>query len=170
MDQRSITLIGRAKVPKDIKLWVINLVEASPLKKTVILKKLGMNYIRYYRWVLKYYLDNSLDDKRGCHTRSKPRLEDVYRKQIIEARKNTFVGKAIIGPERISDELEKEGIFLSHETIRKALHKEGLIEPQPRIVIHEYKRFEADEPMICGKQIYCICLFRGLVTTTSIVS
>ena len=139
-------MIGRAKVPKDIKLWVINLVEASPLKKTVILKKLGMNYIRYYRWVLKYYLDNSLDDKRGCHTRSKPRLEDVYRKQIIEARKNTFVGKAIIGPERISDELEKEGIFLSHETIRKALHKEGLIEPQPRIVIHEYKRFEADEP------------------------
>lgn len=105
-----------------------------------------MPYIRYYRWVLKYYLDNSLDDKRGSHKRPRPRLEDVYRKQIVEARKNKFIGKAIIGPERIADALEQDGIFLSHETIRKVLHQEGLIIPQPRHVIHSYKRFEAEKP------------------------
>lgn len=146
MDRRAITLKGYTKVPKDIKLWIINLVEASTLKKSTVLNKLGMTYIRYYRWLLKYYLDNSLDDKRGSYSRNKPRLEDVYRKQIIEARKNKFAGKAVIGPERIADELEKDKIFLSHETIRKVLHQEGLIEVRPKVVVHEYKRFEAEAP------------------------
>jgi transposase InsO family protein len=145
-------------VPKDIKLWVINLIEASPLKKKFILNKLGMHPCRYFRWCQKYYLDNSLDDKRGLYRRNQPRLEDIYRKHIVDARKNKFVGKAIIGPERIVDELEKEGIFLSHETVRKILHQEGLIEPRPKIEIHDYKRFEAEKPNLLW-QIDILYLF-----------
>jgi len=133
-------------VPKDVKLSILNIVEASPVKKSWLVRKLGMTPIKYYRWAQKYYLDNSLEDKRGGYKVRRPRLEDLYRKQIIDIRKNKFLGKAIIGPERIMDALEEEGIFLSHETIRKVLHQEGLIVPRPRQEIHEYKRFEADYP------------------------
>ena len=54
------------------------------------------------------------------------------------------MGKAGIGSERIADALEEEGVYISHETIRKVLHQEGLIVPRPRHEIHEYKRFEAE--------------------------
>jgi len=127
-----------------VKLWVINLIEASPLKKKVIIKMLNMTEVKYFRWIHKYYLDNTLDDQRGTYHRKKPRVTDKYRKQIIEARQNKFLGRAIIGPERIMDELEKENIFLSHETIRKVLQQEGLIVPRPKVETHSYRRFEAE--------------------------
>ena len=135
---------GRGKVPKDIKLSILNIIEGSALKKSFLVKKLGITPIKYFRWAQKYYLDNTLDDKRGGYRLKKQRLEDVYRKQIIDIRKNKFLGKAVIGPERIADALEDEGIYISHETIRKVLHQEGLIVPRPRVEIHEYKRFEAE--------------------------
>ncbi len=131
-------------MPKDVKLWVINLIEASPLSKKRILAMLDMNQVKYFRWTHKYYLDNCLDDKRGRYHRQQPRVTDKYRKQVIEARKNKFLGKAVIGSERIMDELEKENIFLSHETIRKILLQEGLIIPRPKTETHSYHRFEAE--------------------------
>lgn len=131
-------------MPKDLKLGILNIIEASPLKKSLLLKKLGMPSLKYFRWCQKYYLDNCLEDKRGGFKTSKPRLEDLYRKQIIDIRKQKFLGKAVIGPERIMDKLEESGIFLSHETIRKILHREGLIVARPRTEVHEFKRFEAE--------------------------
>jgi len=138
-----VVLNGRQKVPKDVKLSILNIIEASTLKKSVLVKKLEITPIKYFRWCQKYYLDNCMEDKRGGFKSIRPRLEDLYRKQVIEIRKQKFLGKAVIGPERIMDELEKEGIFLSHETIRKILHQEGLIVPRPKAEIHEFKRFEA---------------------------
>ena len=135
---------GRQKVPKDVKLSILNIIEASPLKTSVLVKKLGITPVKYFRWTQKYYLDNCLEDKRGGFKTHRPRLEDLYRKQIIDIRKQKFLGKAVIGPERIMDELEKSNIFLSHETIRRILHQEGLIEARPKTVIHEFKRFEAE--------------------------
>jgi len=137
-------LKGRNKVPKDVKLSILNIVEGSPVKRSFLVNKLGMTQIKYYRWAQKYYLDNCLDDKRGGYRLKKQRLEDLYRKQIAEIRKNKFLGKAVIGPERIADALEEAGIYISHETIRKVLHQEGLIVPRPRVELHEYKRFEAE--------------------------
>jgi putative transposase len=137
-------LKGRHKVPKDVKLSILNIVEGSNLKKSFLVKTLGITPIKYFRWAHKYYLDNTLDDKRGGYRIKKQRLEDVYRKQIIDIRKNKFLGKAVIGPERIADALEDQGVYISHETIRKVLHQEGLIIPRPRVEIHEYKRFEAE--------------------------
>ena len=135
---------GRHKVPKDVKLGILNIVEGSNLKKSFLVKNLGITPVKYFRWAQKYYLDNNLDDKRGGYRIKKERLEDVYRKQIIDIRKNKFLGKAVIGSERIADALEDQGIYISHETIRKVLHQEGLIIPRPRVEIHEYKRFEAE--------------------------
>jgi len=58
-------LNGRFKVPKDVKLSILNIVEGSPVKKSVLINSLGITPIKYYRWAQKYYLDNSLEDKRG---------------------------------------------------------------------------------------------------------
>ena len=135
---------GRQKVPKDLKLGILNLVEAAPFKRVAILKKLDMPYVKYFRWTQKYYLDNCLEDKRGGRSKTTPRLEDLYRRQISEIRANKFLGHAVVGPERIADELELQGIFLSHETVRKILHQQGLIEPRPKVAVHEFKRFEAE--------------------------
>lgn len=135
---------GRFKVPKDVKLSILNIVEGSPVKKSVLINALGITPIKYYRWAQKYYLDNSLDDKRGGYRPKKYLIGDIYRNQITAIRKNKFLGKAVIGPERIADALEEKGVYISHETIRKVLHQEGLIVPRPRVELHEYKRFEAE--------------------------
>lgn len=135
---------GRSKIPKDVKLSIINIIEGSNLKKSFLVNKLGITPIKYYRWAQKYYLDNTLDDKRGGYRVNKQRLEDQYRQHICDIRKNKFLGKAVIGPERIADALEDEGIYISHETIRNVLHQEGLIIPRPKVEVHEYKRFEAE--------------------------
>ena len=81
---------GRCKVPKDVKLSILNISEGSNLKKSFLVKKLGITPIKYFRWAQKYYLDNTLDDKRGGYRINKQRLEDVYRKQIIKIRKISF--------------------------------------------------------------------------------
>jgi transposase InsO family protein len=107
-----------------------------------------MTDVKYYRWQRKYYIDNCLEDNRGRYERNKVRLEDIYRKHIIDIRKEGYLGNAVIGPERIMDALEEQQIYLSHETIRKVLHQEGLIEPQIRVPVHEYKRFEAEAPNV----------------------
>ncbi len=129
---------------KEDKLDILSMVEASPVKKNKAIKLFGMAPVKYFRWQLKYYLDNCLDDKRGRYPRGRMRLEDMYRQQIIDVRKTGVFGKYVIGPETIMGKLEDEGIFLSHETIRKVLHQEGLIEPRAKAPRHEYKRFEAE--------------------------
>lgn len=135
---------GHTKISKEDKLDILGLIEASPIRKKQALAYLGLCENRYYRWQLKYYLDESLDDRRGRFKRRYPRLEDHYRQQIIAIRQEGICGKYVIGPETIMARLEDEGIFLSHETIRQILHREGLIEPRARIVRHEYQRFEAE--------------------------
>lgn len=137
---------GYTKVSKEDKLDILGIIEASPIKKSKAINLLGMSPVRYYRWQLKYYLDNCLDDQRGRHERKRVRLTDSYRKQIVAARQEGIYGKYVIGPETIMGRLEDEGIFLSHETIRKVLHQEGLIEPRPKVLRHEWKRFEAPNP------------------------
>ena len=137
---------GRTKVPLEDKLDILSIVEASPLQKKQVLQMLDMNSVRYFRWQVKYYLDESLEDLRGRYTRQTMRLEDIYRKQIVEIRQNGIIGDFVVGPERIMDSLEEKGIFLSQETIRKVLFQEGLIEERPRNPIHEWKRFEAENP------------------------
>lgn len=135
---------GYTKISKQDKLDILGLIEASPIKKSQALGYLGLCENRYYRWQLKYYLDNCLDDRRGRFKKRYPRLEDHYRQQIVTIRQEGVYGKYVIGPETIMARLEDEGIFLSHETIRQILHREGLIEPRPKIVRHEYRRFQAD--------------------------
>lgn len=135
---------GYTKISKQDKLDILGLIEASPIKKSQALGYLGLCENRYYRWQLKYYLDNSLDDRRGRFKKRYPRLEDHYRRQIVAIRQEGVYGKYVIGPETIMARLEDEGIFLSHETIRQILHREGLIEPRPKIVLHEYRRFQAE--------------------------
>jgi transposase InsO family protein len=124
----------------------LSIIEASPIRKSRAIAMFGMAPVRYYRWQLKYYLDNCLDDKRGRYERRRIRIEDLYRKQIIDIRKMGVHGKYVIGPETIMGKLEDQGIFISHETIRNILHREGLIEPRPKALQHEYKRFEAEYP------------------------
>lgn len=149
-------------MPKDVKLSILNIIEGSSVKKSFLVKKLGITPIKYFRWAQKYYLDNSLDDKRGGYRLKKTRLEDVYRKQIIDIRKNKFLGKAVIGPERIMDALEEQGIYISHETIRKVLHQEGLIISRPRTAIHEYKRFEAESINVMWQMDFLYLNITGL--------
>ncbi len=127
-----------------MKLAIINIVEANPLPKHRLLKMMGLVENKYYRWQKKYYLSSCLEDQRGKTKSKKPRLEDVYRKEIVHIRKQGYIGNTIIGPERIMDALEEAGIILSHETIRKVLHQEGLIERRAISEKHEWKRFEAD--------------------------
>lgn len=131
---------------KEDKLDILSIIEASPIKKTKAIEMFQMAPVRYFRWQSKYYLDNCLDDKRGRYKRRNMRLEDLYRQQIIDIRKTGVYGKYVIGPETIMGKLEDKGIFLSAETIRKILHKEGLIEPRPKVQRHEYRRFEAEHP------------------------
>lgn len=131
---------------KEDKLDILGIVEASPVQKKKCIEMLGMSAVRYYRWQLKYYLDNCLEDQRGRYERKRVRLEDLYRKQIVTIRQEGVYGKYVIGPETIMGRLEDEGIYLSHETIRQVLHQEGLIEPRPKSPRHEYKRFEAEKP------------------------
>lgn len=137
---------GYTKVSKEDKLDILGIIEASPVKKQKCIELFGMSAVRYYRWQLKYYLDNCLDDRRGRYERKRIRLEDLYRKQIVAIRQEGIHGKYVIGPETIMGRLEDEGIFLSHETIRQVLLQEGLIEPRPKVPRHEYKRFEAENP------------------------
>jgi transposase InsO family protein len=101
---------------------------------------------RYFRWQKKYYFDNCLEDRRGYNRRGLKRLEDLYRENIVDIRTKTKKEKFVLGPERIMDALEEKGIYLSHETIRKILRNEGLIEPRDRVLCHEFKRFEAEKP------------------------
>ena len=54
------------------------------LKKKDLFGMLGMTPVKYFRWSHKYYLDNSLEDKRGRYTRNRPRLEDTYRKHVAD--------------------------------------------------------------------------------------
>ncbi|MFH1542461.1 MAG: DDE-type integrase/transposase/recombinase [bacterium] len=133
---------------KEDKLDVLSIVEASPIKKQQAIALFGMSPVRYYRWQLKYYLDNCLDDRRGRYERKGTRLADLYRQQIRAMRQQGVFGQYVIGPETIMGKLEDEGIFLSHETIRQVLHQEGLIEPRAKAPKHEYKRFEAPEPNV----------------------
>ncbi|MBU0501987.1 MAG: DDE-type integrase/transposase/recombinase [Candidatus Margulisbacteria bacterium] len=133
---------------KEDKLDILSIIEASPIKKQQAIALFGISPVRYYRWQLKYYLDNCLDDRRGRYERKGTRLADLYRKQIKAIRKQGVFGKYVIGPETIMGKLEDEGIFLSHETIRQVLHQEGLIEPRAKAPRHEYKRFEAEEPNV----------------------
>lgn len=135
---------GYTKVEKEDKLDILSIVEASPVRKNKAIAMFGMSAVRYYRWQLKYYLDNCLDDKRGRYERRRIRIEDLYRKQIIDIRKTGIYGKYVIGPETIMGKLEDQGVFISHETIRSILHQEGLIEPRPKALKHEYRRFEAE--------------------------
>jgi putative transposase len=137
-------LKGRSKVSMEDKLDVLSIIEASPIRKSKAIAMFEMAPVKYYRWQLKYYLDNCLDDKRGRYERRAIRIEDLYRKQIIDIRKTGIYGKYVIGPETIMGRLEDQGIFISHETIRNILHQEGLIEPRPKAPRHEYKRFEAE--------------------------
>lgn len=129
---------------KEDKLDILGIIEASPVRKSQAIKLFDMAPVRYFRWQLKYYLDNCLEDKRGRYPRGRSRLEDLYRQQIIDIRKTGVFGKYTVGPETIMGKLEDEGIFLSHETIRKVLLHEGLIEPRAKAPAHVYKRFEAE--------------------------
>jgi len=143
---RGIKLKGYTKVSKEDKLDILSIIEASPVQKQKAIAWFGMSAVRYYRWQLKYYLDNCLDDRRGRYKRKEVRLVDRYRKQIRQIREQGVFGKYVIGPETIMGKLEDQGIFLSHETIRQALHREGLIEPQAKEPRHAYKTFEAEAP------------------------
>jgi transposase InsO family protein len=135
-------------VSKEDKLDILSIVEASPVNKQQAIALFGMSPVRYYRWQLKYYLDNCLDDRRGRYERKGVLLTDRYSRQIRAIRQQGIFGQYTIGPETIMGKLEDEGIFLSHETIRQVLHQEGLIEPRPKAPRHEYKRFEAAEPNV----------------------
>lgn len=147
MKESGIELKGKTKVPKRFKLDILKIVEASPIAKEKVVKLFNMHPVRYFRWQKKYYIDNSLEDNRGFHKKkSLIRLEDLYRKEIIDIRKNGNQRGFIVGPHRIMDKLEEQGIILSHETIRKILLNEGLINPRPKELRHEWKRFEASEP------------------------
>ena len=55
-----MSLKGREKVPKDVKLSIINIVEGSPVRKSYLVEKLGITPVKYFRWAQKYYLDNCL--------------------------------------------------------------------------------------------------------------
>lgn len=133
-------------MPKDVKLEILKLVEASPVRKYVSLKVLGLNPARYFRWQKKYHLDNSLEDKRGNWSRKYARLEDVYREEIVRLRQAGQERNYVLGPERILGKLEEQGIFISHETIRQVLKREGLVKPRQKNLRHEYQRFEASCP------------------------
>ena len=139
-------------MPKDVKLSILNIVEGSNLKKSFLIQKLNITPIKYYRWAQKYYLDNCLDDKRGGYRIKQTRLEDLYRTQTCDIRKNKFLGKAIIGPERISDALEEADIYISHETIRKILNQEGIIIPRPRVEVNVVPK---DVLTDRGTQFFC---------------
>lgn len=133
-------------MPKEDKLDILGIVEAAPIEKRDVIAMFGIARSRYFRWQMKYYLDDSLEDERGRYPRHGKRLEDLYREQIIQIRNDGIIGKYVIGPEQIMGRLEDKGVFISHETIRQVLHQEGLIEPQLKIECHEYTRFEADSP------------------------
>lgn len=133
-------------MPKEHKLDILQIIEASPLSTAKIVKMFGLCSTRYYRWQKKYYLDNCLDDKRGGSRKGLKRLEDLYRDEVINIRTCQRREKYVVGPETIMGILENKGIYMSHETIRRILHKEGLILPKNEIIKHEYKRFEASKP------------------------
>lgn len=142
-----MNLKGQTKVPKEVKLDILGIVEASPITKTKVIQLFDMCPVRYFRWQKKYYLDNCLEDRRGFNKKQPMiRLEDLYRQEIIDIRKNGNQRGFVIGPRRIMDALEEKNIFLSHETIRKILLNEGLINPRPRELVHEWRRFEAPAP------------------------
>ena len=136
---------GYTKVPKNFKIDILNIVEASPVPKHKVVTMFGMDLVRYYRWQKKYYLTNSLEDKRGAKKKTRT-LNDIYRTDIVGIR---ALGKAtgyVIGPDRIVAELEDRGIIVSRETARLTLHQEGLIKPRPQKRKHEWRRFEAENP------------------------
>jgi transposase InsO family protein len=133
-------------VPKEIKLDILNIVEAAPVKKSKVIKMFDMFPSRYFRWQKKYYFDNCLEDQRGFNRQGLKRLEDLYKENIVDLRTKTRRENFVLGPERIMDALEEKGIYLSHETIRKILKNEGLIEPRLKVLRHEYQRFEAERP------------------------
>ncbi len=134
-------------MPKEDKLDILKIIEASPVPKYKVIKLLDMHEVRYFRWQKKYYFDNSLEDSRGWN-KKKPmrRLEDIYRKEIVDFRNEGNQRGFVIGPHRIMDRLEEKGIYMSYESIRQALIQEGLNNPRPRQLVHEWKRFEAAEP------------------------
>lgn len=134
-------------MPKEVKLDILNIVEAAaPLSKGPIIRQFGLSPSRYFRWQKKYYFDNCLEDQRGYNRQGLRRLEDLYRDQVVDIRRASTKTNVILGPERIMDELETKGIYLSHETIRKILIHEGLIEPKPKVLVHDWHRFEAEKP------------------------
>ena len=61
---------GYTKVPKNFKMDILNIVEASPLPKHKVVTMFGMDLVRYYRWQKRYYFTNSLEDKRGSEPRN----------------------------------------------------------------------------------------------------
>ena len=132
-------------MPKNFKLDVLNIVEASPLPKHEVVGMFGMDLVRYYRWQKRYYFTNSLEDKRGAKKKLRS-LKDLYREEIVGLRNLGKIKGYVIGPERIAAELEDRGIIISHETARQVLIDEGLIEPQAREKKHEWHRFEAEAP------------------------
>lgn len=133
-------------MPKEHKLDILQIVEASPLKKGKVVAMFGMSLTRYFRWQKKYYLDNSLEDKRGNNRKGLKRLEDIYRDEVVNTRTMERKENYVIGPETIMGLLEDKGIYMSHETIRKILKNEGLITPRDEVLRHEVKRFEASKP------------------------
>lgn len=136
---------GYTKVPKNFKMDILNIVEASPLPKNEVVAMFGMDLVRYYRWQKRYYFTNSLEDKRGAKKKLRT-LKDIYRHDVVGIRQLGEIKGFVIGPDRIVGELEDQGIVISHETARQILRAEGLIKDRPEERIHEWQRFEAENP------------------------
>lgn len=136
---------GYTKVPKHFKLDILNIVEASPIKKQDVVGMFGMDLVRYYRWQKRYYFTNALEDSRGSKKKAKT-LKDIYRLDVVGLRKLGDLYGFVIGPDRIVAELEDRGIIICNETVRQILIEEGLIKPRPKERKHEWQRFEAENP------------------------
>ena len=136
---------GYTKVPKNFKMDILSIVEASPLLKSEVVSMFGMDLVRYYRWQKKYYFTNSLEDKRGAKKKLRT-LKDIYRPDVVGIRQLGEAKGFVIGPDRIVSELEDKGIVISHETARQILIDEGLIKERPEERKHEWHRFEAENP------------------------
>jgi transposase InsO family protein len=109
------------------------------------------------QWVhqlLIRYCDGGLDavEPRSYRPRSNPRqISSELAARIVELRRELIAQGLDAGPVSIAAQLRQEGRQVpSTSTIRRALHSNGLISPQPRKRPRSsYRRFQAAQPNEC---------------------
>ncbi len=142
MSQNQESSNERAGFSVEEKQEILKYAEAESVTSAV--KKFGVSKVSIYSWRKQFAVDGikGLEDKRHQNTGAKPIAS--WKREKVLAVKETDPG---YGASQIRNQLRREGVTISTQTVRQILIDAGFEVAKRNIAKKDYIRFEASRPL-----------------------